>query len=182
MSLTRLDELRSSYHGVERRGRTRGGRLFKRGSDSGGGGDADQPPPSPFWRKKEFAFEFPEANSMTSSRDSSLERRGNNTFRFTDIVDRVSPRLMHVMRSGSFSDADAKRKRWIGRSESLRSGDKNWFSTSTPSENNNNNSSSSNEHSLRRKKRLLQHSQSLREPQPGSGNEDPGKVKGFVNR
>ena len=168
MSFTRLDELRSSYHGMERRGRG----FFKKSGES--------PLQSPMFRRKQFSFE--DAASTTSSRDSSLDRR---QFRFTDIVDRVSPRLMHVMRSGSFSgDADSKRKRWLGRSESLKS-EKNWFSASTPSEVRKEDlevrRGSLDSPTSRRRRRLLHHTQSLREP-CSNHPEDPGKVKGFVNR
>lgn len=186
MSFNRLDDLRSSYHGMERRGRS----FFRR---------TESPLSSPLFRRKQFSYDTD--NENCSSRDSSQDRR--EKFKFHDIVDKVRSgsgfnlkQRLNVMRSGSFSDVsgakatlEAKRKRWlIGRSESLRqpnqkANNNNWWSSSTPECSGGVSGSATpirdrsmdRVHRLERRGHPLQYSQSLREY-------DTGKVKGFVNR
>ena len=206
MAFNRLDHIRSSYHGLERRGRS----FFNKkslGPNQSSGDLGPSPLSSPLFRRKQFSFRSDDScqsgpPSMCSSRDSSLDRSGLNApMHFHDVVERVrgSPKLtlkqrLQVIRSGSFNDVskmESKRKRWLlGRSESLRVHEsldtldrRGSLPPMPPSHVNHGFSSPIRERSLDRVQRMerrggLRYTQSLR----GEEEMEAGKVKGFVHR
>ena len=112
-NFNRFDDRRASYN-FEKRGRS----FFR----------ADSPLSSPLFRKKQFSFHGADASmsvpsSVASSRDSSLDRGGphqphheSGMKSIHQVLERVrsSPKLslrqrFQVMRTSSFSDADAIR-------------------------------------------------------------------------
>lgn len=201
MAFNRLDESRSSYHGVEiqKRGRS----FFRRG---------ESPLSSPLFRRKQFQNQRSDlsisgADSVASSRDSSLDRT-SIPMSFHSLVERVrsSPKMtlkqrLQVMRSGSFSDVsrpslEAKRKRWlVGRSESLRVGSQEspWSSPETdrrgslpptPSDLSYSpvrDRSMDRVHKLERRG-ILQHQPRSTPGSSSKDDSDPSRWKGFVNR
>lgn len=123
-SFNRFDDRRSSYN-FEKRGRS----FFR----------PDSPLSSPLFRKKQFSFHGPDASlsvpsSVASSRDSSLDRGGPSQAHHESgmksihqVLERVrsSPKLslrqrFQVMRTSSFSDADAIRNNLESRDQNYK--------------------------------------------------------------
>ena len=159
MSFNRLNDLRSSYHGLEKRGRS----FFKKRE-------------SPLLGRKQLSLNEADSrsvpSSLASSRDSSIDRSSTNSLKFSDIVDRIwNPKARSNSRvfsssvtdvstgtgSGSgnallqqkrkklllrrseslrtaptsdFASSPRGKKLLLGRSESLRTGSEEWTNTS----------------------------------------------------
>jgi hypothetical protein len=186
-NFNRFDDRRSSYN-FEKRGRS----FFR----------PDSPLSSPLFRKKQFSFHDASVSvpsSVASSRDSSLDRGGPSQAHESglksihQVLERVrsSPKLslrqrFQVMRTSSFSDADAvrnnletRRKKWLlTRTGSIRGDVASASLSSSPEAERT--VVSPRDRSLDRVT-LMERRGSYHYHDPGS-DVDPGKLKGFVNR
>jgi hypothetical protein len=188
-NFNRFDDRRASYN-FEKRGRS----FFR----------PDSPLSSPLFRKKQFSFHGADASlsvpsSVASSRDSSLDRGGppphaeSGMKSIHQVLERVrsSPKLslrqrFQVMRTSSFSDADAvrnnlesRRKKWLlTRTGSIRGDESTSLSSSPETERRHH----LRDRSLDRVQLMERRGSFSPHHHHDSGDVDSGKLKGFVNR